>query len=141
MLAGAFLVPVGQLGAVSARSANVLQASGSLPPFDSMRTGIAPAVAGAGPAATSGTTFSVTFSIEPQKPTKPARDLEITFRACNHGTCCDVTIDLGDPGFPSFSNCFTFTPLPNERPLGGFAPVGGRPVRFRPLARPEGTFR
>jgi len=54
-------------------------------------------------------------------PPKPG--LEITFRACYHGTCCDVYIIDGE--FAGVGNCFTFTPLPSDLPAVGFSPAAG----------------
>jgi len=67
--------------------------------------------------------FTVTFTVPNNKP---AAGAEITFRACYHGTCCDVYVIDGE--FAGVGNCFTFTPLGNDLPAHGSAhavPSGG----------------
>ena len=124
MMAGTVLTPSGLLGAPlghAGKAPSALSAGALLPRVGARGAGaFTPSVSFSGPAATDDRgPFTVTFSIV--NPPKPG--LEITFRACYHGTCCDVYVIDGE--FAGVGNCFTFVPLPADRPATGSSPAAG----------------
>ena len=124
MMAGSVLVPSVLLGAPPGHAADLLAAPptpATLPTTGA--EGTAP-IAGSVPATTTAGTYSVTFSVALTKPTKHTPPGLIWFRACKGGTCCDIYID-DDGSFAGIGNCFTFTPLPSDRPVRGLSAAAG----------------